>query len=265
MSTFIWDDCQLSQGGIQYNENYKNYTINIPREGGGNATRQLACAWGDAIDLATSLRGNTVEINNILVYTEAAAHPLLPQLKVSNVSITPVGKPIETGVFEQAFLDLTYDVPEFGGSGGGPDDEELAEESLDFTAVNQQIPAAKGKFESGQVLDEDFFTTVRLVEYRKTLYKQASLPLSAIVSLINKVNNSNWEGVSEGKALYAGATASRVRTAEGNKEWTISHVVLVGQQDHRTRWNKDTGQFEIVNLDDGTPIIESGSFSSVGL
>ena len=266
MSTFVWDDCQLTQDGIQYNENHADYTITVNREGGSTAVRKITCAWGDAVDLAQALRGNSVEVGGTLVYTDAASHPVLSTLKVSSVSIQPVGAPLTTGTWEQAFLTVTNDVPEFG-TGSAPDTEELSEEALDVTAFNQQLPAEKVEFNNGDPLDnEDVFTTVRVIEYRKTLYRQATLPLSAISNLVNKVNTTTWNGVAAGYALYGGAEASRTITDDGAQEWTISHVVFIGEKDHRQRWNAQAGAFqEVVLKNGGGAIIEDGDFSTVGL
>lgn len=268
MSKFTWDECELTFDGIQYNENHQDYTIRIARQGGGTASRKLTCAWGDAINLAQSLRGNTIEIDGVLVYTEAAAHPLIPSLKVADVQITPVGASLGTGLYEQAFLTVAYDVPEFGGGpAGSTDEEDLKEQSLDFTAFNQQIPNEKVQFANGDPVDEDVYTTVRIVEFRTTLYRQASLPIAAISGLINRVNSTTWEGVPAGNALYAGAQADRTITDTGAQEWTVSHVVLVGNQDHRKRWNPEAGEFQEVQFKGagGGAIIESGNFSSVGI
>lgn len=266
MSTFVWDTC-LTQDGIQYNENHDAYKLQINREGGSTAVRKITCAWGDAIALAQALRGNSIEVGGELVYTDAASHPLLSNLKVSTVGIAPVGQPISTGIWEQAFLTVAYDVPEFGTGGGGPGEEILAEESLDISAFNQQIPGGKLKFANGDpVEDEDVYTTVRVVEYRKTLYRQASLNFSAIADLENKVNATPWNGVAAGRALYGGAEASRTITDEGAQEWTISHVVYIGEKDQRTRWNAKAGAFQnVVFANGGDNVIGEGDFTTVGL
>lgn len=266
MSEFIWNSCQLSEDGIQYNEMYDSYSLQINREGGSTAQRRLSCAWGDAIDLAQALKGNSVEVGGELVYTDAKSHPLLPSLKVSGVNITPAGEPISAGVWEQAFLNVAYDVPEFPSGGSLPDAEDLAEESLDISAFNEQIPNEKVQFANGDAVEEDVFQTVRVIEYRKTLYRQANLPVQAIADLLNKVNASAWNGVAEGRALYGGAEASRVITDEGAEEWTITHVVYIGEKDQRVRWNATAGAFQTVEFKNGgDPIIDSGNFSTVGL
>lgn len=269
MSIFIWDECQLSEAGIQYNENHDSYSIQINREGGSTATRKLTCAWGDAVALAQALRGNSVEVGGELVYTDAASHPVLSALKVSSVNITPVGKPLTTGTWEQAFLDVSYDVPEFGsGGGGGGGAVELKEQSLDISAFNEVIPGEKLQFTNGKKLDEDAYVTARVIEYRCTLYRQATLPLAAIAALVNKVNNAPWEGVAEGVALYGGAEANRTITDEGNAEWTISHVVYIASRDQRMRYNNDAKAYQKVFYRDGEvnrEIYEAGDFSTVGI
>jgi hypothetical protein len=267
MSIFVWDTCQLTQGGFQYNENHESYTININREGGSNAVRKVTCAWGDAVALAQDLRGSTIEVDGNLLYTEAEAHPVLPSLKVASVAIEPVGIPLTTGTWEQAFLTINYDVPEFGTPGGEID--VLKEESLDVTAFNELIPAEDLVFEDG-VVARDLTITVRMIEYRCTLYKQATLPIQAITGLINKVNNGAWTigagTVGEGQALYGGAEASRSITDTGAEEWTISHVVYIGSHDQRQRWNAFAGVMEKVAFrNGGGDIYDSGSFASVGL
>lgn len=265
MSAFIWDDCQLTFDGFQYNELHDAYVITINREGGSTAVRKLACAWGDAVGLAQSLRGNSVEVGGVLVYTEAASHPAIATLKVSSVNVQPQGASLGTGIWEQAHLTVAYDVPEFG-TGSAPTTEELKEQSLDISAFNQQIDNEKVEFDNGDPVDGDVYTTVRVIEYRCTLYRQASLPLSAIAGLINKVNNATWEGVPAGYALYGGAEASRTITDEGAEEWTVSHVVFIGDQDQRQRVNPNTGALATVRYKNGGDnIIREGSFASVGI
>lgn len=262
MSIFEWDSCQLSYDGIQFNENHEDYNIVFNREGGSTATRKITCAWGDALPLATALRGNTVEVGGEVVYTDAASHPVLTELRVASVDIQPIGAPITTGTWEQAFLTIQYDTPEFG---SGSDPEPLAEESIDITAFNQTETRQMIQFAGGDPVDEDVTFTVRTIEYTKTLFKQPRLPLFEIASLTNKVNDSTWNGFGPGEALYAGAQASR-EIGPGGDEWTITHTVLVDGNDYNTRYNPKTGQRERITYKGGLDnFYESGSFASVGL
>lgn len=264
MSAFEWDTCQLTYSGIQYNELHEGYQVNLARDRASTAIRRLSCAWGDADELAKALTGSTLSINGQVIYTAAASHPLFSYLQVESVNIQPVGESLGTGIWEQAHLTVSYAIPEFG-DGSSDEEELLKEESIDVTAFNQRIPTQKLQFPAGSELDEDAYTTVRVLEYRVVLYRQPTLPLPAITQAVNKVNNATWKGLPAGQALYAGAEASRRITSEGTEEWTISHVVLIGERDHRMRYNIDNSAYEIVKYKDGSNIIDETNFALLGI
>jgi hypothetical protein len=249
--------------GFAYGEAVEGWTAQL----GENATarRTLYVAFTDAPQVALHLLGTSYyNGQGQLIMSARKRHPLLSNLWVSEVGIKPVGKPLGESRWEYAELDVAYKTFPYNPES---ESQDLSEVQVDVAGDIVQLNRNGVEFDNeesdpaNRIVDNDSPVLVSYLNITQTFHRVTLLPLSAMYTLFNTVNNATvtfdcGNGVTQsfdaGYVLYCGGSASQKTTSEGISHWTVSHKFLVSSRDHREEFNPRTGQWEKVKTKGGS-------------
>jgi hypothetical protein len=229
----------------------------------GSAKRTMQCAWNKVNSLAAFLRGGSLVIGGITVFTPAQAlSPDFPYLFIDTIDILGLGaKTVDQYgriAYERAQLIANYT------NLGLLEGTETGSINLDFGKEIISLPGDGLKF-NGSSLPVPFNVpiTIPMVCITQTRTNLAVLPTSRfLLAAGSPMDNSGLYGTGSETLLYDGGRALRTFTTAGATNWTIE----VRTQYKPTKWgyfvDPSDGTFKKILRKDGSPLYAS---SSLGL
>jgi hypothetical protein len=249
--------------------------------GKSSATRIIVCKWDDRVPIVTALSGGSTQTGIITTNTPPLSYPDAPWMIVKGVHPSGVGKR-KTGVnnmvgYDFARLRIEYGVPDRDlgqlqdlgalsmdisneiisppSEPGSPPSFQWGADASDASIQNQPI--------SNEVTTGFSLSTATWERVRKNL---ASIPIPLIISLLDHVNETPFEGAPKGHVIFKGARPQWRYTNLGNQNLDLSLAFVYRTVPWNSFFCPDTGQFEpVVTIGTGKPFFPYGDLSKLYL
>lgn len=232
---------EIASGLLVWDEDAKESV----RDGMPQASRTLLCAWDDRWDIVNAL--GVGEDGNGAEYPDNAI------LRARNMDIVAVvgddGNTVgPNGMYASKYarLNVEYLLPE---DNVLVDGEEVGGEEIDFSAepIVYSAREVTWKFEDGTGdLDPTWIPsrTERTVEFSKWARGFETLPLTLILSLIDKANSVTFLGADPETIVFLGGRSFRKILTTGAAKWDVSWRHIFKRSGHNKIFDPKTGTFK---------------------
>lgn len=215
-----------------------------------SAVRRLCCAWGSRGTLTTFLLGGTTQNGVIQTLSPPARYPDASFLIADSVRITGEGvlSVAASGMvaYQWAHLEVFYKTSDL---------ELLSEDigTLSMTGSSQIImpsqaePTFKWSSDNKDLPPEATpGVLVPTIEFTKTRRNLATIPTAMILSLMDHVNSSTFEGASAGKILFTTPNSSARITPAGLRNIDMAYTFIYHPYGHNKFLRPSTGTWDSI-------------------
>lgn len=257
----------ITIGGVQCWDNDAEEDMNRYRS---EAVRHLTCAWSNRMALMAALLGGSTQ-NGVIQNTAASArYPDATWLRAD--SIATVGEGIKSvgpnGMVAYTWAHLTV---RYKTSDISLLSEEIGTLSIDVRAdvlmPSQNEPTFKWSSDNKDLpVEATPGIPIPIVEFVKARRNMAAIPMALILSLVDHVNSSSFEGAAAGKVLYHGARSEATITSAGVYNFDLAHRFTYHPYGHNKMLRPSTGAWEnIVTKTGSNPPHPTGDLNALFL
>jgi hypothetical protein len=219
------------------------------------ATRRLTCAWNDRIALATAIMGGSTQNGVLTNLVAPLRYPDATFLRAEGIKIDGDGTksigPHGMVAYQWAHLNIRYGTPDVSLTS-----EDVGVLQLDVSSQvlmpSQSEPTFKWKSDNADLpVEATPGVVVPIVDFTKSRRNLASIPMATILSLVDHVNSTSFEGASAGKVLYFGPSSLARITAGGYQNFEIAHRFQYHPYGHNKFLRPSSGTFEDIVTKNG--------------